>query len=139
MFLLTLFFNVIVIPRDLIWGDVARFNDLNIFHLLISWKTWRWVDDRPWARMNVFRTSFYVPASKERNPYFRHGRDVDATFFSAPKTKKNGQKTSTWAQITSSSQRHVQMWRTMDDPCINGKISRALALPYIFMIQLPFK
>ena len=40
-------------------------------------RTWRWEDDLFWARMKVFRTSFYVPASVERNSYVRFGRDVD--------------------------------------------------------------
>ena len=38
-----------------------------------------------WARMKVFRTSFYVPASLERNSHVRIGRDVDATSFLRPR------------------------------------------------------
>ena len=35
--------------------------------------------------MKVFRTSFYVPASVERNSYVRFGRDVAATSFLRPR------------------------------------------------------
>ena len=54
-------------------------------------RTWRWEDDLLWARMNVFRTSFYVPASVERNSYVRFGRDVDTTSFLRPRrTRTSG-------------------------------------------------
>ena len=50
-----------------------------------SFRTWRWEDDLLWARMKVFRTSFYVTASLERNKYVRIGRDVDVTSFLRPR------------------------------------------------------
>ena len=48
-------------------------------------RTWRWVDDLLWARMEVFRTSFYVPASVKRNSYVSLWRDVDTTSFLRPR------------------------------------------------------
>ena len=44
-------------------------------------RTWRWEDDLHWALMKVFRTSFYVLASVERNSYVRFERDVEAASY----------------------------------------------------------
>ena len=44
-------------------------------------RTWRRYDNKLWADMKVFRTSFHVPASKERNSYAPLGRDFRATSF----------------------------------------------------------
>ena len=55
---------------------------------------WRWEDDLLWDRMKVFRTSFYVPASVERNGYVRFGHDVDATSFLRPRRIKTSGKLS---------------------------------------------
>ena len=38
--------------------------------------TWRWEDDLLWANIKVFRTSFDVPASEQRNSYVRILPDV---------------------------------------------------------------
>ena len=47
-------------------------------------RTWRREDDKRRAHMKVFRTSFYVQTSIERNSYVRFGRDVHATSFLRP-------------------------------------------------------
>ena len=57
-------------------------------------RTWRWEDDLLWARMKVFRTSFYVPASSERNTDVRFRRDVDATSFLRPRRIRTSGKLS---------------------------------------------
>ena len=57
-------------------------------------RTWRWEDGLLWARMKVFRTSFYAPASVERNTYVRLERDLDATSFLRPRRIRTSWKLS---------------------------------------------
>ena len=57
-------------------------------------RSWRWEDDLIWARMKVFRMSFYVPASVERYSNVRFGRDVDAAYFIRPRRIRTSGKLS---------------------------------------------
>ena len=57
-------------------------------------RTWRSEDDLLWTRVKVFRTSFYVSTSVERDSYVRLGRNVDATSFLRPRRKRTSGKLS---------------------------------------------
>ena len=110
-------------------------------------RTWRREDDLVWARMKVFRTSFYVPMSVERNLYVRNGRDVDATSFLRPRRIRTSGKLSyglnserplnvrgRLAEWVAS--RYIYDWYSCKNNINNKQVSKGLSLNKLNHIRL---